>query len=259
MLQRTHQTVWRHSTALLVVGLLLIPFVSSKADQKEAQSIKNVIEQRLANANLLQGDNIQVTVTDGEGTITLNGTVNSIGHKRRVEDIVRRVWDRGVIVNNLEVTGGNIPNEQLRSDAQKAIDDNVFYSVFDWITVDAKDGVVTLNGEIADPWYEDNFLDAVAKVRGVRDVVDKLIVLPVSQRDDRIRHSAARAIYRELYDEPLADAPNPPIHVIVHNGETVLNGWVHTPLEKTMAQNLVEFYSMAGKVVNNLEVGPPTA
>lgn len=257
MLQRTHQTVWRPSTVLLVVGLLLLPLVSIRAEQKETQAIKSVIEQHLATAKLLQGDNIQVTVTDG--TITLDGTVNSIGHKRRVEDIVRRVWDKWVIVNNLEVTRAPIPNEQLREEAQWAIDDNAFYGVFDWITVDARDGVVTLNGEIAEPWYEDAFLDDVAKVRGVREVVDKIAVLPVSIRDDQIRHAAARAIYREMYSEPLAGVPNPPIHIIVNDGEAVLNGWVHTPLERMQAENLVEFYSMAEKVIDNLEVGPSAA
>lgn len=256
MLQRIHQTVWRPGTVLLVLGILLIPFFTVKADQKERDAVKNVIEQRLTAANLLQGDNIQVVVTDG--TITLNGTVNSISGKRRAEDVVRRVWDRYVVVNNLEVTSGTIPDSQLKQDAQTAIDNSVFYGVFDWITVEAKNGTVTLNGVITEPWHQDNFLDAVAKVRGVKEVVDKMVILPVSIRDERIRYNAARAIYREMYAEPLIGVSNPPIHIIVDNGEVALHGWVHSQLEQMQAENIVTFYTMASKIVDDLQVTPTT-
>jgi osmotically-inducible protein OsmY len=101
-------------------------------------------------------------------------------------------------------------------------------------------------------------MDAVARVRGVKEVVDKLVVLPVSIRDDRIRHNAARAIYREMFNEPLISVPNPPVHIIVNNGEVILRGWVNTPLEKMQAKSLVTFYTMASKVVDNLEVKLPS-
>jgi osmotically-inducible protein OsmY len=242
--------------AMLVAGLLLTPLLGAKANDDPTDAIKNVIENRLTDANLMQGDNIQVTVTDG--TITLDGTVNSIGDKRRAEDIVRRVWDSYVIENNLEVTKAPIPNEQLKTEAQQAIDNSVFYGIYDWVTVDANNGVVTLNGVVTEPWREDNFMDAVARVRGVKEVVDKLVVLPVSIRDDRIRHNAARAIYREMFNEPLISVPNPPVHIIVNNGEVILRGWVNTPLEKMQAKSLVTFYTMASKVVDNLEVKLPS-
>jgi len=52
----------------------------------------------------------------------------------------------------------------------------------------------------------------VAKVDGVRQVLDQITVLPVSQFDDQLRHRIARAIYRNpnfWNYATMADPPGP--------------------------------------------------
>ncbi|MCX6833563.1 MAG: BON domain-containing protein [candidate division Zixibacteria bacterium] len=221
---------------------------------KQKEALKNVIEEKLAAKKLLQGDNIQVTVEDGK--VLLDGTVNSLGEKRRVDAIVRRISSSSLVENRLLIAGHEITDSALAANVQQAIDYSVFYSVFDWIKVKAKAGVVTLVGVAAEPWAEDSFMSVAASVRGVKEVLDEVELLPVSIRDNEIRHIAATAIYRELFFKPLSTAPNPPVHIIVNNGNVILAGWVHSDLDRMEAESLVESNTMAAKITDNLDIRP---
>jgi len=227
---------------------------TAQEEVKSKEALKNVIEDRLANKGFLQGNNIQVTVVDGK--ILLDGTVNSIGDKRHVERIVHHISSSSIVDNRLQIAGRPISDSALTANVKEAIDNSIFYGVFDWVTVKAKDGVVTLGGVASEAWAEDSFMSVAETVRGVKEVVDEIELLPVSIRDDEIRHIASRAIYREIYYEPLSMAPNPPIHIIVHNGDVILQGWVHSDLEKMEAETLVETNTMATKITNNLDIRP---
>ena len=227
---------------------------TAQEEVKSKEALKNVIEDRLANKGFLQGNNIQVTVVDGK--ILLDGTVNSIGDKRHVERIVHHISSSSIVDNRLQIAGRPISDSALTANVKEAIDNSIFYGVFDWVTVKAKDGVVTLGGVASEAWAEDSFMSVAETVRGVKEVVDEIELLPVSIRDDEIRHIASRAIYREIYYEPLSMAPNPPVHIIVHNGDVILEGWVHSDLERMEAETLVETNTMAAKITNNLDIRP---
>lgn len=249
--------------ALAVAGVLfaavapVVPVASLAPTQEEGKSkeaLKNVIEERLVQKGLLQGGNIQVTVSYGK--VLLEGTVNSIGEKRHVERIVHHISSSSIVENRLQIAGYEISDSALAANVKRVIDNSLFYGVFDWVTVKAKAGVITLSGVASEAWAEDSFMSVAESVRGVTEVLDEIQLLPVSIRDDEIRHVAARAIYRELYYEPLSMAPDPPVHIIVYNGDVRLEGWVHSDLEKTEAETLVETNTMAAKITNNLDIRP---
>ena len=63
------------------------------------------------------------------------------------------------------------------------------------VDASVKNGVVTLNGQVTMPFKRDDIEKRVAKIDGVKQVNDKITVLPVSQFDDQLRYRIARAIY----------------------------------------------------------------
>jgi osmotically-inducible protein OsmY len=76
------------------------------------------------------------------------------------------------------------------------------YGVFDLLTVQVSErGVVSLGGYACDASLPDAARKAVAKVEGVREVDDRIEVLPVSTSDEEVRREVFRVIY---VDSPLS-------------------------------------------------------
>ena len=86
-------------------------------------------------------------------------------------------------------------NLQLFRDVQKQVLRYSWFSIFDNVETQINDGVVTLHGKVTMPYKRSDIEERVARVDGVKQVVNKIDVLPVSQFDDRLRFQLARAIY----------------------------------------------------------------
>jgi len=87
-----------------------------------------------------------------------------------------------------------------------------YYGVFDLIAFDVRGGVVTLGGDVYRAALKKEAEEAVKKVPGVTQVVNKIEVLPVSIEDDRIRSELFRKIYSDdflsKYGTPLPGLGN---------------------------------------------------
>jgi hyperosmotically inducible periplasmic protein len=150
-----------------------------------------------------------------------------------------------------------------------------YYGVFDLIAFEVHGSTVTLGGEVYRPSLKKEAEDAVKKIPGVTQVINKIEVLPVSIDDDRIRMELFRKIYSDdflsKYGTPLPGldglrfsrhywgrgfgawpgfrtgvwgrAPflgmeplgNYGIHIIVKNGNVALFGTVSSEVDKTKA------------------------
>jgi hyperosmotically inducible protein len=144
------------------------------------------------------------------------------------------------------------PDQQVAERVASAIRKYPYYTVFDWVTGNVKDGVVTLEGSVHFPGNKDDYSRIAAKVPGVARVVNDLNVLPNSPFDDQLRIAAARAIYRDPSFLNLAIQPNPPVHIVVKNSKIDLEGMVTNKMERQMAETEVRSRTMAFAVVNNL-------
>lgn len=129
-----------------------------------------------------------------------------------------------------------------------------FYSVFDNLAFRYEDGTVTLYGQVARPSLRKSAERVVEKVAGVEDVVNKIEVLPLSNFDDRIRLATYRAIYRQPGLDRLSFQANPPIHIIVKNGNVTLEGVVNSKSDATRAFIAANGVSGVFSVKNNLRV-----
>ena len=112
------------------------------------------------------------------------------------------------------------------------------FTIFDDVNAAVVDGVVTLDGKVTMPFKKKDIERRVAKVPGVTRVENRIGVLPVSQFDDELRYSVARAIYGSSAFWQYASMVNPPIHIVVERGRVTLTGVVGSEVERMLARSL---------------------
>ena len=141
---------------------------------------------------------------------------------------------------------------QIFKDVATSVERYTRFTIFDDVSADVKDGVVTLTGKVTMPYKRDDIARRVAKVDGVRSVQDRLSVLPVSTFDDELRYRIARSIYGHSNFWNYAIMPNPPIHIVVENGRVTLTGVVQSEVDRMLARSLATQFG-ALSVTNDLK------
>lgn len=112
-------------------------------------------------------------------------------------------------------------------------------TIFDSIDASIENGNVVLSGWVTMPFKSSDLERRVARVDGVKSVVNKIEVTPVSQFDDELRFRIARAIYGHSSFWNYAAMANPPIRVVVVRGHVTLTGVVNSNVERVLARSLV--------------------
>ena len=114
------------------------------------------------------------------------------------------------------------------------------------------EGVVTLGGKVTMPYKRDDIGKRVAKVEGVKEIRNRIDVLPVSSWDDELRYRIARAIYGNSNFWNYAIMANPPIHIVVEHGRVTLTGVVQSNVDRMLARSLATNFN-AFSVTNELK------
>jgi hyperosmotically inducible protein len=117
------------------------------------------------------------------------------------------------------------------------------FTIFDDVSAAVTDGVVTLHGKVTMPFKKKDVERRVAKVPGVKQVQNRIDVLPVSRFDDELRYLVARAIYGSSAFWHYAAMANPPIHIIVEHGRVTLTGVVASHVERMLARALATSFN----------------
>ena len=110
-----------------------------------------------------------------------------------------------------------------------------YVSIYDNFSFRVDGGTVTLFGSTVRPVLKSSAANVVAKLEGVDRVINEIEVLPLSPYDDRIRLATARAIYGYGPLQRYGLGANPPIRIIVKNGDVSLQGVVASEMDKTLA------------------------
>ena len=238
---------------ILGLGLLTAGSVTSAATKTEDDPnlIQKMVEHRLMKHDLLENNQIQVVVTDH--TITLNGNVLTLAYRKQAEKDAH-VDEQYRVQDNLALKESSLSDKEITQKVDKVIYRNVFYSVFDWYTADVKDGLVTLKGWVHEPWRKEDVENVVEKVVGVKKIKNEI---ENSFGPGSIGVKAARLIYNDPMFWRYAGTYDPPVHIVVNNGVVYLEGFVTSQVEKSWAANLVEFYTDAARVINDLRVVSP--
>ncbi len=138
------------------------------------------------------------------------------------------------------------------NDVSRQVQRYPYYSVFDSVAAGVDDGVVVLSGKVTMGYKATEIAKRVAKVDGVRQVVNKIEVLPVSFFDDELRAGLARAIFTHPALANYALGPNPSIHIVVERGRVTLDGVVNNDSDRIIANSIARSFSTFG-VTNELK------
>src|SRR5689334_1551028 len=140
--------------------------------------------------------------------------------------------------STMDVPASDRPNFQVFKDVADSVNRYSHFTVFDDVAANVENGVVTLTGHVTMPYKRDDLEKRIVKVNGVAQVQNKITVLPVSIFDDELRFRIARAIYGNSAFWHYAAMANPPIHIIVQNGNVTLTGVVNSNVERALARSL---------------------
>jgi len=214
---------------LLSATLMAEPATAARYDGQ----VQAAVTQKLVAKSKFR--NVQSSVEDG--IVTLTGTVDLYQHKLDAAKLARKTANAQGVRNQIEVAGPNVADAQLEQKlATKLRFVRVGYdNTFDYFALDVKDGVVTVEGQDRTGLGRDEALADIANMPGVKDVVDRVSVAPVSPFDDGIRLQAMRAIYRDSVLSKYATDPAHPIRIIVANGHVTLYGSVENTMDKNIA------------------------
>jgi len=214
--------------------LVLLSVTAMAASGRYDQQIQQAVSQKIHHAKQLQS----VSSSVEDGIVTLTGTVNLYEDKLDAAKKAKKIANVTGVRNDIVVAGETVPDGQLQKKLTKQLDyDRVGYfdNTFNYLAVEVKDGVVTLAGDTLWDVPKDSALAIVSRTPGVKDVVNDVTVLPVSQFDDSIRVRTARAIYRDSVLSRYAIDPVHPIRIVVDNGHVTLYGTVQSAMDKTIA------------------------
>jgi hyperosmotically inducible protein len=230
----------------MALAAVLVFITPALADD---MGLRQRIEARLGKAGLADRGQIEVRVTDGEAV--LSGFTTTVDAQRRAERAARK--ETKAVDNRLVVVPAPKEDSQIRKAVSDAVLGYVYYGVFDSVGVGVDHGVVTLQGSVLQPWRKDEIEQRVARLEGVREVRNEVRVQPVSSFDDRLRLHLYRRIYGDGLFERYATFANPPIHIVVENGNITLTGVVNSRVEKAALESIARG-TLAFRVDNQVQV-----
>jgi len=196
-----------------------------------------------------------VTAKVEDRIATLTGSVTRFTDKQKLERKAKGYGAVSRVVNLITVDGQRVADAELVEKLARSLsyDRSNQGNVFNWFDIEVENGKVTLSGSARTPWDKESALSLVAATAGVRDLVDRVEVLPLSSFDDQIRFLAARRIYGSTNRLNALD-PAHPIRIIVKNGNVTLMGVVNSQVEKSLAGVRVNGILGVFSVDNKLQV-----
>jgi hyperosmotically inducible periplasmic protein len=227
-------TMKKQLFAVTAALFVLLSMTAMAATGRNDQQIQQAVSQKIHSAKQLQSVNSSVE----DGIVTLTGTVNLYQDKLDAAKKIKKVANVAGVRNDIVVAGETVSDSQLQQKLSKKLAyDRVGYrdNTFNYLALDVKDGVVTINGDTMNDVAKDSALAIVNRTPGVKDVVSDVTVLPVSMFDDSIRARTARAIYRDSVLGRYAMDPVHPIRIVVDNGHVTLYGSVESAMDKNIA------------------------
>jgi hyperosmotically inducible protein len=230
----------RVALAGVVVGALLtLPVATFAAPRSSGAPVmmedENSAAAVTAKLDKKQFQNVKVTVENGVATLT--GTVDLYEYKADADKRAHKAKGISAVRNEIQVAGPSISDAQLKEKLLEKLQyDRVGYgNVFNAISLDVRDGVVTLGGHARTDVDKDSALALVSTYPGVKDVSDEIQVDPVSIMDNQIRMQVARAVYGYPTLNKYAIDPAKSIRISVQSGNVELYGVVDTQSDKDVA------------------------
>jgi hyperosmotically inducible protein len=230
-----------------VAGFALTSSASVASDGAVQQSIQNKLKNK---------EFQQVSVESKDGVVTLTGTVANFQAKINAEKKARKIANVKEVDDQIQVGGKAVPDAELQNTLNRklAYDRWGYGHVYNHVVATVNDGKVTLEGEVRWQPDKDSALALVSYQSGVKDVVDRIKILPTSFSDDRLRAREFRVLYGDSSLSRYGADPKAPIRIVVSNGHVALYGSVESEADKNIAGIRANGVAGAFSVENHLVV-----
>lgn len=129
-----------------------------------------------------------------------------------------------------------------------------YYGVFDNIAFEVNGDTVTLSGKVVRPTTKSGAKRVVEKISGVKNVVNNIEVLPLSNFDDSIRLRTLRTLSNTGGLYRYFQGANPSVKIIVDRGHLTLEGYVANRGDYNLMNVLANGVTGVFSVDNNLIV-----
>lgn len=164
-----------------LAAIVTIGMTVGCSKKEKAPAAKDNVEQGLKQAGM---DNINVDEDRDKGVITLKGDVATEDQKNQAQQVAQQAAPGRVIANELALRPQGMEDtaKKVQSNTDDAIEDHFKATIAAnrWddqhIRFDAKNGVLTLKGDVDTPQQRASVEKAAASVPGVQQVVNELEV-----------------------------------------------------------------------------------
>jgi osmotically-inducible protein OsmY len=175
-----------------------------------------------------QVDASGVGVAARDGIVTLSGYIDSYAGKLAAERAVKRVRGVRAVANSLHVTlRQDRTDTDIATDAARAIDTHLILPPT--VQVVVHDGHVVLTGTVRTLFQRVVAEKALRYVRGIKGVVNRLVVVPAPSADD-VRPRIVGALHHD------ADIDARGLNVVVSGSTVTLTGTVRSWHERDSAE-----------------------
>lgn len=184
------------------------------------------------------------------GIVSLTGSVNDLAAKNYAVREAKKIAGVKGVVDRLDVVPDDRPDSLILADvAARLANSEVLKDLGIRVQVDG--GAVTLAGTV-DSVPQDKQAELLAgEVRGVRAVINHLVVDPETRRtDEEVQSDVTSAIANDVYLTGL------PIAVVVRDGVVVLRGNVGSGLERERAIRDAALVAGVRNVTGDIDIRP---
>ena len=232
---------------LMVMLLMAGPLRAQPARLFSDEEIAELLRGRLAH---LEIENLHVDVLGR--MVTLKGTADSLGKKKEGGAIALKAPGISEVSNEIEVVDvGDDPG--LERAVLAELEKDPHYTVYDEVEASVNGGRLVLEGRVGSEDVRQAIADDLAKVRGVRDIENRIRLLPYSLSDLKLQE----AVVIDIADALLkAGRPGLPVHVVVENARVTLTGVVGDELTRRVAEETARRTEGVRSVDNRIEVAP---
>ena len=242
------------AVAAFLIATVLAAVPPAATAQSTDSQIKAEVQRQLARVD---SGLARLDLEVQSGVVRVSGDIATLWFK---EEAVKRLLKvEGVTSVEAQLT---IPSAESDAALAREVADRIrhydLYTVYDTIDGRVQHGAVRLDGAVTEPKKAADIHERVAKVKGVQAIDDRLVVLPASRADDRLRVTIANGIYRDeaFLNYSMVD---PPVHVIVNNGHVTLIGYVRSDIERIKAESVARSVNGVLALDNKIQVVGPSA
>jgi osmotically-inducible protein OsmY len=189
-----------------------------------------------------------VGVAAKDGTVTLTGYIDSYSGKLAAERAAKGVHGVRAVANDIEVRLKlDRTDADIAQDAARAL--QLRSTIPDGVQAVVHSGHVTLTGKVNWLFQKEDAEKAVRHVRGVRNVLNHIAVVPQADVRD-VKHRIVKALHQN------ADVDARHISVTVSGNTAMLTGRVGTWLQRESAERAAANAPGIGSVDNQIVVEP---